>query len=338
MRKDKRRIVSAIIIVWLCGIAYVPVFAEVNEQRQEKDIEKASESLRRSPFQFDARASANLGFDSNVFLDSSHKGDLFDEFLLTTSFKKDLTDIIKGRLSYFVDYVNYHECTDVSSLFNRLAASVEREFDPYSIGVEASLAYLYYPNFEPGNTTLYRGELFFRHPYWFLKKAKGKAFVYTGIKDYANAAALNDELGLYLDNERLDKQYGLGYEVAGFVSKKTFLIFSATAEKNDSNAQYVDYYDYYAYRAFLELDYRITKRAYLLTALGAQRKRYISRTVTLCDYEERENLYTANIGVVYRLNRNTSLTANYGYRQNHSNEPLDRYSESMSKVGVELRF
>jgi len=320
-----------------CGAVSV-AWAQMTEQKQDEDAARLSAQLRRAPFQFNARSAVYAGFDNNVYLDSSRKGDMFEEFLFSSSAAKMLNPFIRGKLSYFVDYLNYNEFRDASSLYNRFAASIEKMCGAGSIGTEASLAYLYYPNYDLGNALFYKGELYVKHPYWFLKKAEGKAFAHFGIKDYQNAQALNDDLGRYLDNERLDKRYGFGYEIAGFMSKKTYLIFNLMAEKNDSNAQYVDYYDYILYRTFLEFDYRIIKRWYLLTALGMERRYYQSRTVTLRDYKQHDNLYTANIGLLYRLTRDKSVTLNYGYRQNQSNEPLEEYSESMVKAGIEFRF
>ena len=68
------------------------------------------------------------------------------------------------------------------------------------------------------------------------------------------------------------------------------------------------------------------------------RKNYKTRLVTLEDYKQKDNIYAANLGARFKLNRNNLLSLFYTYRDNHTNESLEKYTENLISCGWQYNF
>jgi uncharacterized protein (PEP-CTERM system associated) len=117
------------------------------------------------------------------------------------------------------------------------------------------------------------------------------------------------------------------------ITPKLFARFKTKFSINDSNARYVDYYDYKTYRHSLGLKYKLLKNIDLSSTFSYRRKLYDSRTVTLRDYKQKDNLYTATVGIDYKVDSKNTISLSYAYRQNESNDGLEEYTESIINCG-----
>ncbi|MCK4462751.1 MAG: hypothetical protein KAU58_00385, partial [Candidatus Omnitrophica bacterium] len=108
--------------------------------------------------------------------------------------------------------------------------------------------------------------------------------------------------------------------------------------RNDSNDQYYDYYDYYAFRTKTSLVTIFTEKLYSITSFAYTRKLYDDRLSTENSVHQKDNFYVFNASLLYELTPSFTLATGYSYRENTSNEPLEKYSGSICTVGLYYTF
>ncbi len=77
---------------------------------------------------------------------------------------------------------------------------------------------------------------------------------------------------------------------------------------------------------------------YLLSRFGYRRKGYDSRTITNGTDKQHDNLYSGSVGVRVLLKEKDSLSLEYTYRDNDSNDDLQEYSENVITCGWQHNF
>jgi hypothetical protein len=323
-----------LLLVCLCS----DCLAQIREERQEEGLKKKSKVEKTIPdYKLTSRIGASVGYDNNVNLDGARKGDMFEEFLYTLRFKKPLGEGFRFNFRYVLDYLNYNEFVDVTNLLNRFVFELDKKISFLNTGVGYDTSYIYYPNYQAGDFFFHKGFFFVGAD--LTKRLYHQIKATYGLKDYLNAKTLGDTSGSRLDDkERLDRRRAIEYYIKYYISKKLTLRFRASYSTNDSNARYIDYYDYKAHRFSAGLDYKINPDTYLFLDYSNRIKEYKSRTVTSGSYEQSDILHTANAGVIYFLNRDNSLSLNYTYRENSSNDRLSEYAESVIACGWQHYF
>ncbi|MDD5195627.1 MAG: hypothetical protein PHQ96_08160, partial [Candidatus Omnitrophica bacterium] len=197
------------------------------------------------------------------------------------------------------------------------------------------LGILYYPNNEDGDFLMHKGFIFLRQNIF--KKAYHQLRLESGYKHYTNRDAIGETLSTLQDDKRHDYRYSADYSIASNITPRLFLKFNGKYSINDSNAIYQDFYDYKSYEAGVYLDYQLLSSLRLFSRALVSHKDY-SRTVTLRDYEQRDNYYAGTLGATYQLNKNNSLTAYYTRRNNYSNDHLETYFENVFTGGWQYSF
>ena len=120
---------------------------------------------------------------------------------------------------------------------------------------------------------------------------------------------------------------------------KLFLKIKNTYNFNESNDGYMDYYDYQSDRVSLYTAYPLTEKLSILLNGGYQYKKFKSRTITIdSNKKEHDNLMILGGGLNYKMFSSFYISANYTYRQNYSNDPMQEYSGSVSTVGINYFF
>lgn len=312
------------------------IYPQVKEEKEEKVLEV--QRLRRRPpaYKLSQRAGLFFGYDSNVNLGTFRKGDIFEEFLYSVDFIKPWIGDIKFTFDYDLDVLNYNEYIKVSNILNHLRFGFHKKFSPFRAGGGYDLSIFYYPHNNQGDFLFHKGFLYFRQD--ISRKIYHKLQLLYGIKDYLERKAMGDTITALQDKERLDRRWSVEYSLTYFFDRRLLLRYRTKFSINDSNARYVDFYDYKSYKQSLGLDYRIKRDLYLISNFIYIRKNYKSRTVTLRDYREKDNLYAATLGLLYRLNEDNSLSLYYTYRENSSNDSLQEYSGSVITVGWQYYF
>lgn len=289
-----------------------------------------------SDFSLSASAEVNAGYDTNVNLNSTHKGDAFEEFLFTLDFKKPVTETISFFIDYYLDYFNYNEFIRYSSLINHIALTASCDTPVFTPGIGYDFSSVSYLNYDDADFLFHRSFVYLEN--FITRKILQRLTFEYGYKDYLRTKALADEINLYQDDERADTRIALVYSLFCKPTRKTKFFIQGKVSKNDSNSRYVDFYDYNAYRIWLGGTYSIYRNLALVTDFSFKRKVYKSRTVTSEDFKQKDKLYTTGAGFIYKMSRADTVSLNYTYRQNNSNEPLEEYSENIIQCGFRHNF
>lgn len=328
----KRKVIFLLLMisVILMGIAY----SQPSDDRAERSLQELRR-LRKlikkpAPYKLSSTAGIFIGYDNNVYLAPTRKDDMYEEFLYSLDFVKPFGDGFGFEFDYDLNYVNYNEATDATNMLNHLRLELNKRFADWKIGAGYDLGFLYYFKDDDDNFLFHRGFIYVQ------KQVLDTIHVIGfegGIKDYTDQNALGDTIFSRQDKERSDERMAVYYAIAFKITPKLFTKFKTKFSINDSNARYVDYYDYKSYQHSLSFKYKLLEDLDLSSTFSYRRKLYDSRTVTLRDYRQKDNLYTATVGLDYKIDSRNTISLSYAYRQNESNDGLEEYTESVINCG-----
>jgi len=310
-------------------------FSQINEEKAERLPREELPQVNLPTYKLKMQAGVFTGFDSNVYLDNTRKGDVFQEFIYALKFNKPLTEGINFNFRYTLDYFNYSEATDYSNLLNWFVFDINKKISNFTIGTGADISFLYYPDNKEGDFVFHKGFVYIGND--LTNKIYHQIKVYYGTKRYLYEKALFDTATTYQDKERQDKRQQYEYLISYKFSDKLNLRLRSNFYINDSNARYIDFYDYKANSGSFGFDYKFSSRSYFLFDYLYEKKNYTTRTVTNRDYRQKDRLSVVNLGFYYFINKNV-VSLKYAHRDNFSNDKLSRYSENMMTCGWQAFF
>jgi len=331
------------ILLFLAIGSGISGFADEEETRQkQKDqvhlLEEtvAEEAAIGDRFKTYFSISATEGYDNNVFLDSSRKGDAFDQIMGDLIARYRLNKQVDIKARYDFTSITYHEATDLSMIDNDGVLSLE--YYPMNnvrieAGYEADL--LTYLKNKDGDLIKEGPFCAIRH-YFNPKTYIGAKYQYSSY-DYEHRN-IRGGAGNRLPLTRKDHRHNAIAEIITHI-KKLFLKIKATYYFNESNDEYMDYYDYWSGKINLYTAYPVTQKMSILFNGGYQYKDYESRTITTSvDKKESDDLMILGGGLFYKITPSFYINTNYTYRQNYSNDPFQEYSGSVGTVGFNYLF
>jgi hypothetical protein len=277
------------------------------------------------------------GFDTNPLLDSSKKADSYSQELVDMHFKYPVFGSLLGFTNTLFGFnainTNYYNQTDVNTLDVIGDVNIEQEMiDEATVSAGYVFEYMYFPNSEDGT---YVGNQF---------NAAGRQDL-TGWA-YHNAAfriILRDYLSMDvrdatfqpIDEKRFDIRSQFEYELGIRATKKTKFRFTNQFYINESNDPFFGYYNY---RFGASLVQFATKKLYGIAAFYYQRRNYMDRRCSDRNALERDNLYTVTASILYDIAKDISIYVNYTHSENHTNEVLEQYTDSVYSAGIYYSF
>lgn len=280
------------------------------------------------------------GVDTNPLLDSTHKADNYTQETLDMHFTYPVFGSFLGftnsKFGFNVTNTNYYNITDVNILDAIADVGLEQEiFDEGTLTTGYAFEYMLFPNDENG--TFVGNQINAGVRQKLCDIAYQKASYALMFKNYLYRKA---RLGNYTlsSDKRFDVRNILEHEVGMYISDHTKFRLLNQFYINDSNDQYFDYYDYYNYRLGISAIQFLTKKLYNITGFYYQRRSYISRKVSESKAKERDNLYIVTTSFLYDVKNDLSIFVNYSHSENHTNEPLERYSDTLYSAGFYYSF
>lgn len=308
---------------------------------RKKAYEKAEVTKKGRIYKTKYFFSASQGYDNNVFLDSSRKGDTFSEGI----FDAKAIYPLSGRWDVFggigVHDITYWEFTDASLVDTDLKFGFEGKlFGTVVLNTFNDIEIVEYPYNSDGSYVGDKAGFTLRHtlPRALLPGTFFHSFGYEYFyKNYSDRKARNG-FGAKSSDDRADKRNTLRSEFGAYF-KKAMLKFSGEYYLNDSNDQYFNYYDYQSKRIGLSFIYLMTDKMTALLSASHQSKHYIHRITRVDNTKlETDRIFTGSVSFLYEIYKNTSLGLNYTYRQNDSNDPIQEYSGSITSLGLYCMF
>ena len=280
------------------------------------------------------------GVDTNPLLDSTKKADSYTQEMLDMHFKYPVYETTSGplnsRFGFNINNVNYYNITDVNIMDNIADVNFDYDIRP---GNTLSAGYvfelLWFPNDRDGtfvgneiNTSL--KQKLTRNTY---QKLTYRLLIkdYTERKVMLGSGTLNSDL-------RHDLRNTFEHELGVYIGRDTKVKVINQFYINDSNYQYYDYYDYFNYRVGGSVTQILTDKLYAIAGFYYQRRNYDSRQVSDGNAYERDNLYLMNASMMYDITKRLSAFISYSHTENHTNEPLEKYSDTLYSAGVYYSF
>ena len=348
MNKFMFRIFVVLFVVCfsLCS-AHIIASAQVDQEqkKEEKYEEQKREIAQTRPLVKKTEGLGNLkvdttiglfqGYDNNVNLDSSRKGDSFNNIFASVDARYPINDWLKLKFGYNMFDAVYYKFSNYTVIDNAVRAGFENKIsDNLTMDTGYEFEYIYYPKDDQG--TYYANKVGTSLKHKISKNLYQKVGYEFQVRDWTDRKARNSA-GVIEDTDRQDYRNTIKYEI-GCLVWKTLLKLKTDVYFNDSNDAFLDYYDYTSYSVSAFAARPIVDKLTGILRAGYQWKRYDERTITTGDAKEKDKTMVLGAGLTYDINRNLALSANYTYRQNYSNDPIQKYSESITSLGLYYTF
>lgn len=336
MRQRPKIFLSSFIVLAISLFMTRNGFSQVRQEVAEKTLE--AQRLVKGPTAFDLSQNAAFffGYDSNPGLTPLRKADTFEEALYSLTFRKMLVKDLRFFFDYDLDVLNYNRFTDISNALNHVRFGIDKKMGDFTLGTGYDLGVASYFHDEEGDFYFNKGFIFIRQK---LTKKLYHGFLFeAGAKQHTTRKALADTITTYQNKELLDHRQAVEYRVGASLTKKLSLKFRTKFSVNDSNARYLDFYDYKSYLFSTRLEYKLTGRWGLETGYSFLKKDYKERALLDGTGKQRDNIYAATFGVRYKVNKDNIVSVLYTYRNNDSNEDIEKYMENVVSCGWQYNF
>jgi len=319
--------------------------ADINEEEttekylgkaEEKAYKKVEVEKQGQRYKTKLLLSAVQGYDNNVFLDPRREHDTFSEGILDAS----VTYPLNGRWDLTGEVsahdITYWRATAASLVDTDLILGLEGKLiGGATIKVFNDIELVEYVKNDDGE---YLGD----KAGFVLKQKLPKNFFHSlkyeyFYKNYSDRKAMNGWGGL-TNKDRVDNRNTIYYD-AGFYLKKAMFKGFGEYYINRSNDNYLDYYDYESVRVGCSTIYLLTSKMSAYLSYYRQFRNYDARTIPGDNTQaEKDRTWVATTSLFYDFSKNVSLGLNYSYRQNLSNYPAQKYSGSITSMGLYCRF
>ena len=293
--------------------------------------------LRKNNIDLNFFAGILQGYDNNVNLDPDRKKDTFTELSLNTEVTYNYTDDVRLKLKNDTTDIIYYTVNSASLLDIYSEATLEMDMfdDMFTFGLNYALDYVLFPNDEDGTYLSNQAEVFVRQnilPNLYHKI--GYSFLHKG---YSHNKTL-DGKKVRTDLLRKDGRDSIEYEAGIYLFDRAIIKTDIQFYRNNSNYQYYDYYDYWSFKIRPSCIFMLTKKLYTSGSFTYQQRRYDDRLSSEDDEHVYDDTCSFNISVLYDLTKSFTFALNLSYRENSSNEPLQKYSGSMVTAGLYYSF
>lgn len=319
--------------------------ADINEeQTTEKYLGKSGEKAYKKVeavkegqrYKTKILVAAIQGYDNNVFLDPRREHDTFTEAILDAS----VIYPLNGRWDFSggvsAHDITYWKATDANLIDTDLKFAFEGKlFSGLTLTAYNDVELVEYQANDDGEYVGDKAGLVLKQklPNNFFHSLRYEFF----YKNYSDRKAL-DGSGDPSDHDRQDDRNTVYYDLGVYMKKSMVKVFGEYY-LNDSNYNYLDYYDYDSVRLGSSMIYLLTDKMSTALSYYRQFRSYFERTIPNDDtVGEKDRTWVATASLYYDIYKNTTLGLNYSYRQNHSNNPVQKYSGSIISGGLYCRF
>jgi len=304
-----------------------------SEEKAYKKVEVVKEGQR---YKTKLLVAAIQGYDNNVFLDSRREHDTFSEGILDAS----VTYPLNGRWDFIggvsAHDITYWKATDANLIDTDLKLAFEGKLlSGMTLTAYNDIELVEYQANDDGEYLGDKAGLVLKQK---LPKNFFHSFRYEFFyKNYSDRKARNGWGGLS-GKDRQDDRNTVYYDLGVYLKKSMFKVFGEYY-LNRSNDIYLDYYDYDSVRLGSSVIYLLTDKMSTSLSYYRQFRNYSDRTIPEDNtVGEKDRTWVTTASLYYDIYKNTTLGLNYSYRQNLSNNPVQKYSGSIASLGLYCRF
>lgn len=282
-------------------------------------------------------AGLQQGFDNNAYLSPDRYRDGYLQTNFTGGATYNFTDDLRMGLDADVYYMEYYKRNKNDLLDLSATPHFEMDFldDKLTFETDYTIEWVYFPVDDYGRYLSNEAAFFLKNKV--LKNFYHKGGARLEYRHYTNRKVISSNKTRSSDL-RFDERYTGEYEAAIYLFNRLKLKENIQFYRNDSNDQYYDYYDYWAFRAKTSLTAFIMDNLYVVSSFAILHKWYDDRLTTNNLQKEKDNNYIFNVSLMYDITKSITFVTGYSYRENVSNEPLEKYSGSVVNAGFYYTF
>jgi hypothetical protein len=333
---------KTILFVSLLAVVLFPLFciaADVSEEdvtpRTKKIyLEPERSIIERGKFKF--LLASTEGYDNNSHLDSNRDGDAYWQVFFRGTFTTSISKETEASLGYELMNLLYAGESDLDLTRNGIQAGITHNLTQnLSISAEYNFDSIEYINSGTDDYLDNQLGLKLKH------KLPNKMYHSLGhifmLRSYADRL-IRTAADTFSEKKREDMRDTVEYEVGKYFAKD-FLKLGYQYYFNNSNEKYLNYYDYDSHKVGVSLTHLFNDKFTGYLSLSKQFRDYRSRTlINDAGCREHERTYLMTAALYYNFNKSISFGLSYTYRENKSNEPLEKYSGSLVSVSTYYRF
>ena len=293
--------------------------------------------LRKNNIDLNFFAGILQGYDNNVNLNPDRKKDGFLQTSLNTEVTYNYTEDIRLKMENDTTDLLYYTIKGASLLdiYNKAGLEVDIYGDMFTLGADYAFSIVLFPCDEEGNYLGNQAGIFAKHninPNLYHKIA----YKYLH-KGFTHDKTLNSSY-VRTGDLRKDNRHGMYYEAGLYLFDRAIVKTNLDFYRNNANYQYYDYHDYWSFKLRPSFIFMITKNLYTSGSFTYQQRRYDGRLSSEDNEHVYDDTYSFNASLLYDLTRSFIVALNYSYRENSSNEPLQKYSGSVMTAGLYYSF
>jgi len=293
--------------------------------------------LRKNKIGLEFFAGLLQGFDNNVNLDPSRKKDGFLEASLNTEVTYNYTDEIRLKLENYTTNIMYYNVNNANMLdvYTRTGLETDILNKLVTLGADYVFDFVCFP-LDPDGTYLgNEARVYAKHRLLsYLYQRLRYRYLHKNYTKGKTRAADRE----WTDTLRRDNRHTMDYEVGFYLTDKAILKGNIELFRNTSNYAYFEYYNYWSFRVRPSFILTLTKKLYTTGSFAYQQRRYDDRLSSENDEHVWDDTCSFNVSLLYNLTRSFTIALNCGYRENVSNEPLQKYSGTIFTGGVYYSF
>jgi len=277
-----------------------------------------------------------FGFDNNVNLDPERLKDGFFEGSLNTDVAYNYTPDVRLRIENDLTAITYFTVHNANLLDIYTVGGFEVDVleDLFTVETDYAIDVSLFPEDQNGSYLGNHVMLFLKHN--ITRGLYHKAGWHFLHKNYTKGTVRNNG-GVDSGMLRRDTRNAGEYET-GFYMDKAILKTNIEVFYNDSNYMFFDYYDYWSFRVTPSAIYMFTEKLYASGSFAYQQRRYKGRLSSENNEHVTDQTCSFSASVLYDVTKSFTFAFNCSYRENTSNEPLQKYSGTIMTWGLYYSF
>jgi len=307
---------------------------EVTPRSKKIYLEPEKSFYEKGKFKF--LAALTTGYDDNTHLNSRRDGDVYFQTFFKGSWVTPLDNKTDGTLSYEMMNLLYTGESKLDLTRNGLHAGIDHELTK-DLTISAGYNFDILDYINTRDDDFVENSLNFKLTHKLPYKMFHSLEYDMSYKNYTDFKVRNTDM-VVTDKEREDFRNEVGYEIGKYF-KNDMISINFHYFNNNSNDRYMNYYDYDSFKLGSSLTHIFNKKIFGYLSFSRQLRDYRSRTIVQdVNVKEWEKTYLMTSAMYYNLNKSVSFGLSYTYRQNCSNESLDRYSGSLISLSTYCKF
>jgi hypothetical protein len=298
-------------------------------------LEPEKSAMERGKFKFLTALTA--GFDNNTHLDSRRDSDPYSQEFIRGSWSSDSSQKTVTTLEAEIMNLMYAGESSLDLVRGGFRATVDRSLNKeFTLSFGYNLDIIDYIN--TGVDDYYENALSAKLSQKFSHKMFQSLAYSPSYRNYNKRNIRNTVGENSNDKKRADLRNTLEYEIGKFFTKNMVKL-NFQYYNNNSNDPYLNYYDYNSYRIGGSITRLFSEK--ISGYLGMWNQYRFFRTRSLIEdagSKERDTTFLLTSSVFYTMNKSLAFGLSYSYRQNYSNEPIERYSGSLVSVSTYYKF